>query len=213
VIIAAGTGAWAQNAVSVSTDLSILRNMNKDQEFTALGQTVRGDLHLAPKASVYASISYFTGGKISNTLTALAYDRPTNPQTLNYTAKSTLRYRNVSFGLRHFFKGSYYSEDTWNLYGTAGFGLLLGKAENSHSPQVDTALYEKPPFSIEGNGEFRRLTLDLSLGAETQIGAGFFLYAEAKTWLRASTYPSPYLFNKKAPNVAILSGGLRILID
>jgi hypothetical protein len=212
-IIAAVTAARGQNAFSIATDASLLRNMNKDQKFTVLGQSVRAYFHLAPKATVYTSISYYTGGKFSNTLTALAYDTATIPQRLNYTASSTLRYRNLSFGFVHFFKGAYNSEETWNLYGTAGFGLLLGKAENRHNPQVDTALYEKLPLSIEGNGDFKRLTLDLALGVETQIGAGFFLYGEAKTWLRASSYPSPYLFNKKAPNVAILSGGLRILID
>jgi len=187
--------------------------MNEDQEFTAIGQMVRGDLHLSPKASVYGSIAYFTGGKFKNTLTALAYYPATSPQQVDYTAESTLHYRNISLGVRHFFKGAYNSVDTWNLYGTAGFGLLLGAAENTHSPQVDTALYEKPPLSAEGTGDFRRLTLDLSVGAETQVGGGVFLYAEAKTWLRASTYPSPYLYNQKAPNVAILGVGLRILID
>lgn len=217
-IITAGTAAWGQNAFSLATDISLLRNRNKDQEFTALGQSIRTYLHLKPRESVYASISYYTKGKFSNTLTALAYDTATAPQRLNYTVKSSIRYTNLSFGWVHYFVGAYNNEpyesaSNWNLYGSAGFGLLLGSAENSHSPQVDTALYEKPPFSREGSGDFKRLTLDLALGVETQIGAGFFLYGEARTWLRASSYPSPYLFNKKAPNVAILSGGLRLLID
>lgn len=217
-IIGAGTAAWGQNAFSLGTDISLLRNMNKDQQFTVLGQSIRGYLHLKPRESVYASLSYYSKGKFSNTLTALAYDTATAPQRLNYTAKSSIRYTNLSFGWVHYFKGAYNNEpydsgSNWNLYGSAGFGLLLGSAENSHSPGVDTSLYEKPPLSQEGSGEFKRLTLDLALGVETQIGAGFFLYGEARTWLRASSYPSPYLFNKKAPNVGILSAGMRFLFD
>lgn len=192
--------------------------MNKDQQFTVLGQSIRTYLHLKPKESVYASLAYYSKGKFSNTLTALAYDTATSPQRVNYTAKSSIRYTNLSFGWVHYFKGAYNNEpyesgSNWDLYGSAGFGLLLGTAENNHSPAVDTALYEKPALSQEGVGEFKRLTLDLALGVETQIGAGFFMYGEARTWLRASSYPSPYLYNKKAPNVGILSVGMRFLID
>lgn len=217
-IIGLGTAVRGQNAFSLATDLSLLRNMNRDQEFSVLGQSIRTYLHLKPRESVYASIAYYTKGTFSNSITALAYDTATRPQQLNYTARSSIRYTNLSFGWVHYFKGAYNLEayegkDTWNLYGSAGFGLLLGTAENSHSPAVDTALYRKPSLSQEGTGEFKRLTLDLALGAEVQIGAGFYLYGEARTWLRASSYPSPYLFNKKAPNVGILSGGLRLLID
>ena len=212
-ILFTGSAALAQNAFSVGTDLSVLRSFNRNQQFTAVGQTVHGALHLKPRESVYASISYFTGGKFRNTLTALAYNPATTPQRLEYESRSTVRYRNLSFGLKHYFKGSYSNDSTWNLYGSAGFGLVFGEAENSHGRSIDTARYEIPPKAIAGTGEFKRLTLDLTLGVETQIGAGFYIYGEARTWLRASEFPSPYLFNKKAPNVGILSGGLRILID
>ncbi|HEY1115574.1 MAG TPA: hypothetical protein VGE66_18530, partial [Chitinophagaceae bacterium] len=166
-IIGGGAAVQGQNAFSLATDLSVLRNMNKDQEFTVLGQSIRSYLHLKPKESVYASIAYYTKGQFSNTVTALAYDPATTPQRLNYTARSSIRYTNLSFGWLHYFKGAYNLEayegkDTWNLYGSAGFGLLLGTAENTHSVQVDTALYEKPPLSKEGTGEFKRLTLDLA---------------------------------------------------
>lgn len=192
--------------------------MNKDQTFSVWGQSIRSYLHLKPRESLYASIAYYTQGTFRNTLTAAAYDSVTTPQRLNYTVRSHIRYTNLSFGLLHYFKGAYSfendeSKDSWNLYGSAGFGLLLGKAENYFTPQVDTALYHPSDLVREGTGDFKRLTLDLALGVETQIGAGFFIYAEARTWLRASSYPSPYLINKKAPNVGILSGGLRLLID
>lgn len=217
-LITAGRAALGQNAFSIATDISLLRNANKGQAFTVWGQNIRSYLHLKPRESVYASLSYYTKGKFSNTLTALAYDTATTPQRLNYTVKSSIRYTNLSFGWLHYFKGAYNHEaydsgSNWNLYGSAGFGLLLGTAENSHSPQVDTALYAKPFIAKEGTGDFKRLTLDLALGVETQIGAGFFIYGEARTWLRMSEYPSPYLFNRKAPGVGILSGGLRLLID
>jgi hypothetical protein len=212
-IVAAGSSASGQTAFSVATDLTVLRNMNADQGFTALGQTLQVNIHLTSRESVYGSVSYYGGGKFSNTLTASAYDGATTPPSINYEAKSTVHYRNMSLGLKYFFKGAYSSQETWNIYGTAGFGILFGQAENTHSPYVDTAFYEKPQVSIEGSGRFKRLTFDLALGTETPIGSGIFLYAEARTWLRTSDYPSPYLYNQKAPNVAILCGGLRILID
>ena len=212
-IVALGSAATGQNAFSVATDLSVLRNMNTDQEFFAIGQNFQLNIHLTPKGSFYGSVSYYSAGKFDNTLTALAKDSVTMPQSINYTADSRVRYRNMSLGLKYYFKGEYSSQETWNIYGTAGFGIIFGKAENSHNPVVDTALYEKPYVSIEGAGQFKRLTLDLALGTETPIGSGIYLYTEVKTWLRASDYPSPYLYNQKAPNVVILCGGLRLLFD
>jgi hypothetical protein len=213
ILGAAAGSVFGQTAFSVATDLTVLRNMNADQQFTALGQTLQANIHLTPRESVYGMVSYYGGGKFSNTLTASAYDSATAPSSINYEVNSNVHYRNMSLGLKYFFKGAYNSQETWNIYGTVGFGILFGQAENTHNPYVDTALYEKPQVSIEGIGHFKRLTFDLALGSETPIGSGIFLYAEARTWLRASDYPSPYLYNQKAPNVAILCGGLRILID
>ncbi|HEY1113251.1 MAG TPA: hypothetical protein VGE66_06800 [Chitinophagaceae bacterium] len=209
--------AWgigrAQEAFSIGTDLSVLRSVNKGQGFTAVGQTVQANFHLSPKESVYAWLCYYSEGKYNNTLAARARFDTIAPQSINYTVNSKLRYRQVSLGWKHYFKGSYKSEGTWNLYGLAGFGLMLGKTFNTPDQKIDTANYSVPERPREGVTTVKRLTFDLGLGAEAELGSGIYLYGEAKTWIRASSYPNPYLYDNATPRVVILSGGLRILID
>lgn len=203
----------AQKPVSISTDLSFLRSLSKNQDFTVIGQTVKGEYHFTQKETGYAWVSYYSPGTYTNTLEATAKDPATTPASISYNVKSRLRFRQVSLGWKHFFIGGIDSEKSWNLYGSAGFGLMAAKVENLYDPVVDTALYNVAQRAIAGTGDFKRLTFDLGLGAEAALASTVFLYAELRTWLPASTNPSPYMYNDNAPRVAILSGGIRILFD
>ena len=205
----------AQRSTSITTDLSLLRSFSKGQEFSVVGQTIQFQYHFTPVESGYAWVSYFSPGNFKNTLTAQAKDPlTTTPFATNFGVKSQLRFRQVSLGWKHYFKGaSNGEEELFHVYGTAGFGLLVSRIENSYDQTIDTTLYIVPQQSLSGEKDFRRLTFDLGLGSEFQIGGGIYLYADLRTWLRASTSPSPYLYNNKAPQVFILSGGLRILFD
>ena len=203
----------AQNAISIATDLSVLRSLSEGQRFTAIGQTVQAQYHFTLKESGYAWVSYYSPGKYKNTLTATAKDPLTTPPTIDYTVSSELRFRQISLGWKHYFKGAYDSEDPFTIYGTAGFGLLFSKVENTQSPSIDTALYIIPPQSVAGSTDFRRLTFDLALGTELRLGTGIYFYTELRTWLPASSNPAPYLFDQNTPQVAILNGGIRISFD
>jgi hypothetical protein len=211
LIVANSTVLLAQKAASIATDLTLLRNFSENAGFTAFGQTVRVQVHFNQKESGYAWINYYINGKYKNDFTALPYD-PLINSAIQYTSSSKVGFRQLSIGWQHFFRGGF-DGDTWSIYSLAGFGLLTGKVENTYNPVIDTSKYFVPKKAIEGTGTFRRLTLDLGLGAETQIASGFFLYGEARTWIPASRYPSPYLYNNNIPRVGILSGGVRILFD
>lgn len=203
----------AQKAVSVGTDVSILRNFTRDQSFTTVGQTIHFNAHFSSKEALYAWVSYYVNGKYKNDLQALARDPFSTPLHLNYTASSKMGLRQISIGWKHYLKGTYNNDSTWNLYAKAGFGLLTGKIENSYDPPVDTALYFVPQKAIEGTGHFNRLTFDLALGVEYPIGSAVYLFGEARTWLQSSDYPSPYMYNNKMPQVLMLNGGLRVLFE
>jgi hypothetical protein len=205
--------AQAQNAGSIATDLSVLRSLSEGQGFTAIGQTVQFQYHFAPKESGYAWISYYSPGKYKNALTATAKDPLTTPTDLNYTVNSELRFRQFSLGWKHYFKGAYDSEDPFNIYGSAGFGVLVSKIKNTYNQEIDTTLYTTPDRAKAGNDNFKRLTFDLAVGTELKLGAGIYFYTELRTWLPASSNPSPYLYDKYTPQVAILNGGIRILFD
>ncbi len=203
----------AQPAASVLTDASVLRNFTKGQSFTTIGQSIQANFHLTKTETLYASGGYHVRGNYKNTLIAMAKDVAGGTAPLSYNSTSTLGYRQLSLGWKHFFKGAYNNEESVNVYATAGFGLLTGRVENIFSIKIDTAVYAIPQQAIEGSGRFRRLTFDVSLGAETRLAAAFFLYGEVKTWLPASDYPSPYLYNNNTPQVLLLNGGVRILFD
>lgn len=208
-----GLFATAQNAVSIATDVSILRSLSPGQTFWSFGQTVQGIFHIKPQGSFYAQVGYYTNGKSKNPLSATAKELTTTPQRLGYTAYSSVRMRHISLGWQHYFVGTYNNEESWNLYGTAGFGLLAGRAENRYDKVIDTALYEVPQKALSGSAQFKRLTLDLSLGAEIMLGGGIYLYTDVRTWIPASDYPSPYLYNNNVPRTLMVNGGLRILLE
>ncbi|WP_148661188.1 hypothetical protein [Flavisolibacter tropicus] len=205
--------AEAQNAFSLTTDLSVLRNLGENQGFTAIGQTVQFQYHFKPKEIGYAWISYYSPGRYQNTLTATAKDPTTVPPTLDYTISSEIRYRQISLGWKHFFKGWYDSEEPFNIYGSAGFGILFSKITNTYSQPIDSTVYMIPAKAAAGSDEARRLTFDLALGTEIRLGAGIYFYTDVRTWLQASSTPSPYYYDNRTPQVIMLNGGLRVLFD
>ena len=88
--------------------------------------------------------------------------------------------------------------------------MLLGRVINTHSPAIDTSLYDLSVKS--GKANFKRLTLDLGLGWEADLGGNIYFYNEARVWVPTTDYPSKYIFiNKDAPLVASLNFGIRIL--
>src|SRR5687767_5503226 len=157
-------------AFSLSTDASLLRSFSEGQKFWAFGQTVSGNFHFNPQWTGYASVCYYTNGRFKNSFTAAAKDTA-QPALLDYTSRSNVRYRQLSLGLKYYLKGMYNNEESWNLYGLGGFGLLFGKVENFYSLAIDTAAYTVPQQSLEGSADFKRLTLELGLGAEALLGA------------------------------------------
>lgn len=197
---------------SLTTDVSVLRSFTKGSHFWAFGQTVQGHYHFSEKTTGYAWVSYYTAGHFKNTLSAIGKDSIANPQQLAFSTQSSLRFRQISLGIRHYFIGAYNNENTWNLYSITGFGLLLAKATNTYSTNVDTAHYTVPQV-LPGTKNIVRLTADLGLGFETVLGAGVYFYADARTWVQASSFASPYLYNNDVPRVVILSTGIRVLFD
>lgn len=197
-------------SISVATGISILRNFKKEQRFWAVGHNTDLQFHITNTDVVYVGFIYTSNGKFSNKLQATAKSAITSPQLINYTNSGKMRAKEFSIGWKKFLKGNFNEEKKWNLYGTAGFGLLLGRIINTYSVAIDTTGYNVPVK--DGKANFKRLTFDLGLGAEIPLAADFYFYLETKTWIPTTNYPSNYLFvNKDAPFVGMLSGGIRIL--
>jgi hypothetical protein len=198
--------------VSIATDLGLQRSIKKEQQFWAVGHTVQSHFHFTKKETAYLWISYYSNGKFDNNLSANAKSPATSPQEIAYKNSAEMRFKHFSLGWKHYFKGTYDMEEGWALYGYAGFGMMLGKVINKHPDAIDTSLYQLPVLS--GTANFKRLTWDLGLGWETLIGGSAYFYNELRVWVPASDYPSTHLFvNRKAPLVASLNFGIRILFD
>lgn len=198
----------AQVEFSLASGISGLRNFSPQQGFSAIGQTVRMNFHFSPKQSAYASLDHYTEGKFNNNFSATAKLPTTSPQQINYIATGRLRYREISLGWKHYFKGAFNEAKNLSFYGTAGFGFLFAKVRNNF--QVDSNLYAVTP--TQGENKIRKLTLDLGGGAEYPLGGNFFLFADGRLWLPASSHTSPYLSNQKnLPLAFMLSAGLRVL--
>ena len=206
-----GIAAFAQDPrFSFATDAGIQRNFKKQQRYWAAGHTTQAQFHITPKNGVYVSFAYYSPGRYINNIAADAKSLQTTPQQINYTNTGKMRLKHLSIGWKKYLRGTPDIEKGWNLYSNAGFGLLLGRVDNSHSMGIDTALYSVPVVS--GTGKFKRLTLDLSLGWETPIGGDMYFYTEGKVWVPTTNYPSKYIFvNSNAPLVGMLSGGIRII--
>jgi hypothetical protein len=204
------TCVHAQVRFSIDADLSLMRNFSPKQKFWALGETIQGNFHFNKKQTVYAWITFYTPGKFNNNFTATAKSLSTVPSSTRFTASATWRNNEVSIGWKHYLRGSFDSENDWNLYTIAGFGLMFTKVENIFNPVIDTSQYNAPLQA--GKSEFYRLTLDLGTGIEFPVGGNFFLYGDVRTWIPTSDYPSPYLHNNKnVPLPFMISGGMRIL--
>lgn len=195
---------------SIATDLGLQRCFKKEQQYWAGGHTIQAQFHFTPKDGAYAWISYYTNGKFSNNITATAKSAATFPQQINYVNKAVMRFKQISIGWRKYLKGTFNIEKGWNIYGYAGFGLLLGRIENTHSVPIDTTVYTVPVRV--GKANFKRLTLDLGLGSEAPLGADIFIYAEGRAWIPTTDYPSKYIFvNDNAPLVGMFNVGIRVL--
>jgi len=195
---------------SFTTDASVLRSLNENQKYWAIGQTLNFLFHFMPTDGAYAWFSYYSKGHINNVVNANAKSSTTVPQQVKFQNKSELSFEHVSLGWRHYLKGRYDAESKWNLYAYAGFGLMMGTVSNTQSTSIDTSLYHVPVLS--GKGYFKRLTFDLGVGAEVPVGADVFAYLEARTLIPTTDYPSPYLLvNDNAPFTLAVNIGVRIL--
>lgn len=202
---------FSQTQFSLATDLSILRSFKKSQRYWAVGQTVHLHFHFTPKDGAYAWISYYSEGRFRNEASAPAKSPLTVPQFIPYTNTAAMRIKQVSLGWKHYMKGGANRERGINSYGYAGFGLMLGRVINTHSVSVDTSQYTLPVEA--GKANFKRLTLDLGLGAEVHLGADIYLYAEGRGLIPTTDYPSTHLFvNDNAPFTATANIGFRILL-
>jgi hypothetical protein len=208
--ILASTQCFAQPRISIATDLTFVRNFSPEQQFWAIGQTVQGGFHFSKKETAYVWMNYFINGKFSVDRIATAKSG-TAPDTIAYTAKSIWNPREVSIGLKHYWKGAFDDQHQWNLYSITGFGINWTNVETSFVPAFDTAHYGYLA-PISGVGEFTKLTFDLGVGAEMSVGGNFFVYGDVRMALPASHDPSPWTANNTNVPLALMIGfGARIL--
>ncbi len=212
-ILFSAVHCFSQHAhLSIATDFDFQHSFKKEQRYWAAGQTVQTQFHFTAKEGLYIWLAYYSNGKFHNDLTATAKSSLTNPQEINYVNNAQMRYKHFSVGWKHYLKGAYDNEDKWNLYGYAGFGLMLGRIQNDYSSPIDTSTYTVPVN--KGKANFKRLTFDLGLGWEIQLGSDIYFYNEARVNIPTSDYPSSYLFvNRNAPLMASVNFGIRILFD
>lgn len=202
----------AQVRFSFATDVSALRNFSPKQKFWAVGQTIQANFHLNKKETFYAWLVYYSPGRFENVFRAYAIQPGTNPASVAYRMKGLWKVKEFSLGLKHYFKGDFKRETGWNLYGLAGLGLMFTDVKNTLNSPVDTSKYRLDAVPVEGIASFKRLTLDLGLGAEVPLGGDFFIYSDIKTFMQASSFPSPYLHrNKNVPLPLMANLGVRIL--
>jgi hypothetical protein len=207
------SAATAQSNFSLATDVAYLRNFKKHQRFGSIGQTIQFQYHVTTRESFFAWMSYYQKGNYENTLTAAAKLPATNPQQLSFSNKARMGFQQYSLGWKHYFAGGSEGDSiNWSIYGLAGFGLIAGTITNTYIAFPDTSLYAAPANPLNGEGKFKRLTLDIGAGWEKPLSDRIFLYGEARVWIPASSYPSPYLFvNKNAPFAGTVNLGIRVL--
>jgi len=195
---------------SLATDVGAQRSFKKEQQYWAVGHTVHALFHFSPRDGAYVWIAYYSDGKFHNTLIASAKSTMTVPQLIFYRNDASMRFKHFSVGWKRYLKGQFDSEEKENFYAYGGFGLMLGRVINSHSPSIDTSMYNVPVKP--GKGNFKRLTLDLGLGWETPLGADIFFYLEGRAWLPTTDYPSTFIFvNNNAPLTGMVNAGFRVL--
>ena len=203
---------FCQLRVSVSSDISVLRNFTPRQQFWSFGQKVKLDFAPTIKNSIYVDMCYFSPGRFHDQLVAVAKSPTTIPQQISFINKAKVQLKEFSVGWKHFLRGNNETEVGWNFYSLTGFGLIFGKAENGYSAPIDTSLYNAPQRPVSGTGHFKRLSLDLGVGIEYPIAYEIFFYSEARVSIPTTEYPSKFLGeNNNAPFPAMLGAGIRIL--
>jgi hypothetical protein len=150
-----------QIRLSIATDLTAQRNFTKEQRYWAFGQTVHAHIHMTSKDGIYLWFTYYSNGKFKNNLVATAKSPATIPQQISYVNNAKMRLKHFSLGYKRYLLGAADSEKGWNFFVFAGFGLQLGRIENTHSVNIDTSLYDVPV--LRGKANFKRLTLDPEL--------------------------------------------------
>ena len=204
----------AQVKFSLATDISVLHNFDGKQKFTVVGQSLVPQWHVDKKTTLYAWFTYHANGKYKSNLLATARSPSTQPQNISFTSNSEMRLRQLSLGVKKYFIGSFERLEDFNLYGAAGFGLIIGSASNNFSAFFDTSLYTIQNNVVNGSGDFKRLTLDLIGGIEVPVSYEIFLYSEIRMHIPTTNYPNSYLLkNSNAPFVAGINLGLRILFN
>lgn len=192
----------------------MLHNFDGVQSFTVGGQTIQGLWHIDHKNSFYSWFGYHAYGKYDNQLSASAKSTTTQPQSYSFTSKSEMRIRQLSIGIRRYLLGTYEKLEKFNLYGAAGFGLIMGRASNEFTQAVDTYLYTVQNNISNGAGDFKRLSFDLTAGWEMALGYEVFLYSEGRVHIPTTEYPSNYLVkNNNAPFVGSINVGIRVLFN
>ena len=205
---------FAQVKFSIATDLSFLHNFDGKQKFTTAGQTLLPQWHLDKKNTLYAWFTYYGNGKYKSTLIATAKSPGTQPQSISFTNQSEMRLRQFSVGIKRYFIGSFERLDKFNLYATGGFGLIIGNASNTFSTYIDTALYTVQNNVVNGSGDFKRLTFDVTGGLEFPISYEIFIYSEIRMHIPTTNYPNNYLLkNSNAPFLGGISIGIRVLFN
>ena len=204
------TTVYSQKAqFSVGTDVGVLYSFKEDQQYLCASQTVTGNFSFSEKDGLYVWFYYTINGKFSDELTANAKSVFTVPLQVNYTNEGSIKFSHVSMGWKHYLKGGYNSEKSWNLYFYGGFGLMFGTARNTHSTSIDTTEYVVPV--LQGKGHFKRLTFDVGLGYELPVAPDIYFYTEARLLLPTTDYPSNYLFvNEDAPLTGSINVGVRL---
>ena len=200
----------SQVPLSFSGDLNVQHNFKKQQQYWAIGSHLQFCFHITPRDGIYSWFGIYTNGKFTNRLTAVAKSPTTLPQQINYTDTTQMHFQHISFGLKKYLKGSALAEKGWNLYSSAGFGLMLGNVNNYSNRRPDSLIYELPIRG--GEDDFKRLTLDLAIGVEFPLSADVNLYYDTRFFIPTTDYPSKYIFiNEKAPLVGSFGAGIRIL--
>lgn len=201
-----------QPQFSLNIDAGLLRSFKEEQKFWTAGQTISANFHMTPENTVYVSFTYYINGKFENELTAISKSPLTSPQQVPYVSNAKMRFSHISAGWKRYISGDYTRDTKGNVYVYAGLGLMMGKVENVHSVGIDTADYVVPVLA--GNGKFKRLTIDPGIGYEALLGGYIYLYAEARTLIPITYYPSEYLYAKKySPVTAAVHIGFRIFFE
>lgn len=198
----------------MATDLSVLHNFDGKQPFTVAGQSIHTQWHINEKNTFYAWFTYHANGKYNSTLSATATSILTQPQTISFTNSAEMKLRQLSLGIKRYLLGSYKETEKFNLYGAAGFGLIMGKASNNFSIPVDTSKYAVQNNVSSGSGDFKRLSFDLTAGWELPVAYEIFVFSEARIHIPTTDYPNNYLLkNKNAPFTGSINFGIRILFN